>query len=213
MCIGFYFLKSHVISLATFFFGCFFPLPVLLYCLMLYIKRSSLHKRNYYCNKTNLVHTPEVETLVSLFKEPYREMEFYRIDFYWGGVVIFRRTLLLVLSAFVQEPLSRITLMFLVCVGSLVHHGIVWPYVNDLPNLAEAFCGSALLITAGINIGRGVVDLIQQKPSGPPLTVLGYFDTIDQVLQLWLPLTGISIFIIVALSRLLIKCYKILFCF
>jgi hypothetical protein len=155
----------------------------------------------------NQVHalTPELDVVVELVQGPYRSISLYGIDICWGGVIILRRTLLIVLYTFVQFVLLRSLLLFLFCCGFLMFHVFMWPYKDFKANMAEVFSQGALSILAGLNAIRASIDSQQSVPLGPTQIVLDMVDYIDDFFQLWLPIIGISVLIIILLWKLIIS--------
>ena len=150
---------------------------------------------------------PNVKVVVDILQNPYRPLLFCGLNICWGGVVLFRRTLLIVLSTFVQNTFMRLVLMFTVSLISLIHHDIVWPYHEYRANVAECISETFLVIISVINLSRSILDSLQQEPTGPTKDILEKLWYVDETLQLWLPLAGICILCITLMIRLLFLAY------
>ncbi len=187
------FLEESQISLGIFFLGCFVPLPVILYCIILAIWQQTIIAKR--------VLSPDAHAVYKMIQGPYRRMTLFGVDIGWGGVIILRRTVLIGISTFVEFPLLRSILLFLVCSGCLLHHVNISPYIDNKANIADSLSQGALTIISGINVARAMLDSQQSLPLTPTQSMLTLIDYIDQILQLWLPIAGVFIIILLLLVR------------
>ena len=124
-------------------------------------------------------HQSHVKQLLNLLQNPYRPITLGNISLCWGGIILFRRTVLIVLATYVEDSFLRLIMMFGVCLVSLLHHNVVWPYRDYKSSVAESVSECALLIICGVNLARSVLDSMQQSPVGPTQVVLQYLDQVD----------------------------------
>ncbi len=189
------YLKEHKITLGIFFLGCLFPLPVILYFIII------LH--NQHNTSASGMMAPDVHVTFNIIQGPYHTMKLFGIDVCWGGVIVLRRTLLIILYSLVRIPFLRSLLIFFLCCGFLLLHNIMLPYKNPKANIADTLSQGALTIISVINIIRAMLDSQQSVPLAPTQSILDIIDYTDYILQLWLPIAGISILILLLLIRIL----------
>ncbi len=188
------FIKESQIPLGIFFLGCIFPLPIILYCFII-----SLNQNN---PSVSGIMAQDVQATFDIIQGPYRNMKLFGIEVCWGGVLVLRRTLLLVLYTLVQTPLLRSLLIFFLCCGFLLLHNIILPYSDLRSNIADTISQGALTILSGINMIRAMLDSQQSVPLAHTQFILDVIDYIDHILQLWLPGVGISILFLLLLVRI-----------
>ncbi len=170
MCVVPFSLNAKIISLNQFILGCFFPIPCIVYCVI--VSTCKLYHHQPYI-------PGHIKVVIDLLQNPYRCIKLYNVHICWGGVVIFRRTLLIVLATFVHNSFLRLVMMFMVSLTSLLHHAVAWPYLDFKANLAECLSESVLVILSFINTCRSVLDTLQHEPTGPTkdiMDMLGYID-------------------------------------
>ncbi len=184
-------LKEGKMSLSIFFIGCLLPLLGLFYC-------AYLIKINKGIQHT----TPLAHVVVDMLYKPYRPTSVFGISTCFTGVIFFKRTILIVLHTFVSSSLVRLLLMSTTCLVSLLHQVMVLPYHENIDNTSRTVSEAALVVIAVINLLRAMVDTEQHTPNMAVLQVLDVLDYIHQVLQLWLPLVGISALFLNGLFRI-----------
>ncbi len=191
------YMKHSEISLRIFFLGCIFPLPVILYFIIMS------------CNQHNSSRsgkmTTNVKVIVDIIQGPYRTMMLSGIEVCWSGVIVLKLNLLIVLYTFVEFPLLRSILIFFLCCGYMVIHSIMLPYKDLKGNLAESLSQGALTIISGINLVRAMLVSQQSVPLDPTQSIMDIIDYVDQLLLLWLPMAGISVLFLFILVRLFMK--------
>ncbi len=202
ICLSTTFLQSGQLSFPMFATGCIFPLPFIFYCLYLQLYSSSYREKHSAAENVS-------SAVVELINGPFRPMKMLHFDISWAGIILFRRTLLVLIYTSIQTPLLRMTIFFALCLASLLHHNMVWPYKDQKANIAEAISESALVITTFINVVRAVLVSEQNKPTAPTQSILDLFDNIDMVLQLWLPLVGICILFVYLMLRFMLYLYRV----
>ncbi len=196
------FLEESQISLGIFLLGCLIPLPAILYCILLAVMKQTISQGRPL--------TPDTQAVIKMVQGPYRRMVLFGVDICWGGVIILRRTFLIVISTFVEFPLLRSILLFLVCSGCLIHHDNISPYIDNKANIADSLSQGALTIISGINVARAMLDSQQSLPLTPTQSMLTLIDYIDQILLSWLPIAGISIIIVLLVFRSIIMIKDVL---
>ncbi len=181
------------VALPLFFLGCLFPLPVMLILLL---------KQLFPPSSTPKDMSADSQKVYALLQEPYREIKVFGFDICWGGIILFRRTLLIVIYTYIQYSLLRIIFMLGLSVISLMLHITVWPYADKRSNIAETISGFAIISIAVINVARAIIDSEQETPKAPTQSMLIFLDYVDQVLQLWLPLVGMGILLMVLIGKI-----------
>ncbi len=134
-----------------------------------------------------------------MMQGPYHTLKLFGIEVCWGGVIVLRHTLLIVLYTLVQFPLLCSLLIWFLYSGFLLIHNIISPY-NDLnANIIDTLPHGTLMILSGINITRAVGDSSKSVPLVLTHFMLNIIDDIDHIFDLWLPSADISILFLLSL--------------
>ena len=146
---GCYKLHNGSLSVATFLLACCFPLPFLLYWLILFllcIKRNAAHVDS----ATRKMSKRSVEmTLFGCFKRP---AEGSTLSLGWESVMIGRRLILILLKTFVSDPMPRLLIMSFLCVLFLLHHAISQPFRDVTANNLETISLLSLVLLGMANM-------------------------------------------------------------
>ena len=189
------YLERAQISLVVFFAGCLFPLPVIVYCIILSCKQRL---------PSNRVLTPDAKVVVDIIQGPYKVITVFGGAICWGGVVVLRRTLLIVLYTFVQSSLLRSLLIFFLCLLYMFVHTAISPFTDYKSNIAESVSQGVLTLLSGLNLLKATIDSQQTVPSWPTQNVLNIIHYVDMLFLLFIPIAGISILFITFLYKTLI---------
>ena len=129
-------LYRGTVSVTNFLLACCLPLPILLYWAYIAL----------ICRARPLVRVGEqpagqasTEICVErVLYDPFkRPEEGSKLSLSWEGVMIGWRLILIVLHAFINDPLSRLLVMTSFCVLFLLHHCIAQPFRDDIANTVE----------------------------------------------------------------------------
>ena len=146
---GCYKLHNGSLSVAKFLLACCFPLPFLLYWLILFllcIKRNAAHVDS----ATRKMSKRSVEmTLFGCFKRP---AEGSTLSLGWESVMIGRRLILILLKTFVSDPMPRLLIMSFLCVLFLLHHAISQPFRDVTANNLETISLLSLVLLGMANM-------------------------------------------------------------
>ena len=146
---GCYKLHKGSLSGAKFLFACCFPLPFLLYWLILFllcIKRNAAHVDS----ATRQMSKRSVEmTLFGCFKKP---TEGSTLSLSWESVMIGRRLILILLKTFVNDPMPRLLIMSFLCVLFLQHHSMTQPFRDVTANRVETISLLSLVLLGMVNM-------------------------------------------------------------
>ena len=144
-----YKLHNGSLSVAKFLLACCFPLPFLLYWLILFllcIKRNAAHVDS----ATRKMSKRSVEmTLFGCFKTP---SEGSTLSLGWESVMIGRRLILILFKTFVSDPMPRLLIMSFLCVLFLLHHAISQPFRDITANNLETISLLSLVLLGMANM-------------------------------------------------------------
>ena len=142
-------LQSGTISVTHFLLACSLPLPFLLHWvfLSLFCKQRNAASKDL---SPNQVSTSSVErVLYDCFK---RSEESKRFSFSWESVMIGRRLILIVLKAFISDPMPRLLIMSFFCVLFLLQHALIQPFRDDIANTVETIYLLCVVVLAIENV-------------------------------------------------------------
>ncbi len=191
-------LRSNRLSPSAFLIGCLVPLPVTLYCL--------------FCRKPNTSKTSKSsKALYNLLQGPFKDLE-YRIPctektvfVCWGGLYLVRRLMLVLLQVFVQNVLIRLSIMTFLSLFSLFHHMIIWPCKDHRANMSSFVSALALVIICILNTIKATFEVAEHVPIGVNQNTINALRIIEDLLILWIPVSGILIILLVLIKRILTK--------
>ena len=129
-------LYRGTVSVANFLLACCLPLPILLYwayIALIYRARPLVRVGEQPAGQASTEISVE-RVLYDPFKRPE---EGSKLSLSWEGVMIGWRLILIVLNAFINDPLSRLLVMTSFCVLFLLHHCIAQPFRDDTANTVE----------------------------------------------------------------------------
>ena len=129
-------LYRGTVSVANFLLACCLPLPILLYwayIALIYRARPLVRVGEQPAGQASTEICVE-RVLYDPFKRPE---EGSKLSLSWEGVMIGWRLILIVLNAFINDPLSRVLVMTSFCVLFLLHHCIAQPFRDDIANTVE----------------------------------------------------------------------------
>ena len=129
-------LYRGTVSVTNFLLACCLPLPILLYwayIALIYTARPLVRVGEQPAGQASTEISVE-RVLYDPFKRPE---EGSKLSLSWEGVMIGWRLILIVLNAFINDPLSRLLVMTSFCVVFLLHHCIAQPFRDDIANTVE----------------------------------------------------------------------------
>ena len=155
--------------------------------------------RKSYVSSNETVFDPSTKQLVQMLCKCYRPMK-YRTWFSWNGVLLSRRTLLVIGYIFHDSPLIKNIHVFFVCFSFLMIQLSFRPYKNNSLNASASTSDALLCVLAFVSC---VASLLAEtdESSAAVLTVITMFRYITEALFLWLPMAGLSVVLSVLLYR------------
>ena len=195
-------MRSNNISPSMFFAGCLVPLPVASYS---FIKRKTLVKS---------ASTNSSKALYNLLQGPYRDL-IYSIPFStkkiyicWGGLYLVRRLILVLLKIFIQNVLVRLSIMTLFSMLSLFHHMIIWPCKERKANISSFVSALALVLICMANNIKAAFEAAEYIPIGVNKYAILAVQMAEDLLVLWIPISGVILIFLVLLHRIVIRTYN-----
>ena len=142
---------NRTISMGKLLLACSFPLPYLLYWTFV----SLFSRARNGCtvkedSPSSQVSRSSVErVLYDSFKRPE---DGGKLSLSWESVMIGRRLILIVLKAFVSDPMPRLLIMILFCVLFLLHHALSQPFRDGFANIVETISLLFVVVLAIVNV-------------------------------------------------------------
>ena len=191
------YLKNGKLSLSVYFIGCFIPLPVLL---ILCIK-ISCHAQNFSNRKRNT----DAIRVYNLLQGPYRDYFFIfkgkKVYVCFSGVLLIRRSILIVLHTFIHNLSLRLLLMLLLCILASIIQTYALPCEERRSNAAAFVSNMSLVLLSCVNLIKAIFVTTEYDPTGPMLTFSDALQFIEEFLLLWIPVIGISVVFVVIIVR------------
>ena len=142
-------LYSRTISIGGFLLACCLPLPSLIYwsCTSLFCKARTTS--NEESPSSQLSRNSVERVLYDCFKRPE---DGNKLSLSWEGVMIGRRLILVVLKAFVSNPILRLLSVSFFCVLFLLQHAMSQPFRDGIANIAETISLLFIVLLEMINM-------------------------------------------------------------
>ena len=129
-------LHDRTISMGEFLVACSLPLPYLLYWtfVCLFSRPRNACAGNEDWPSSQMSRSSVERVLYDSFKRP---KDGGKLSLSWESVMIGRRLILIVLKAFVSDPMPRLLIMSVFCVLFLLHHSLTQPFRDGIANAVE----------------------------------------------------------------------------
>ena len=205
-------LYRGTVSVANFLLACCLPLPILLYwayIALIYRARPLVRVGEQPAGQASTKISVE-RVLYDPFKRPE---EGSKLSLSWEGVMIGWRLILIVLNAFINDPLSRLVVMTSFCVLFLLHHCIAQPFRDDIANTVETI---SLLCVVQLGIINTVFASFHSvgvplQGSNPLISWARAFQVVEIIILGFVPAVACLFVVAVVLSqsgRLLVVLYQ-----
>ena len=205
-------LYSGTLSVRKFLLACCFPLPSLIYWSFLLLFLRSSNAVNYISPRSQLSKNSIERVLYDPFKRPEDRRN---MSLSWESVMIGRRLILVVLKAFINDPMARLLIMSFVCVLFLLHHALIHPFRDGVANTVETLSLLSLVALAIVNVFFGSLlsfavpvndnfNYWKNVCTGLEVVILGFVPTLFGLLLVAALLSQ--------LCRLTVKCVCRVFC-
>jgi len=142
-------LYSRTISVEKFLLACCFPLPSLLHWAYVSLLCGVRNESSEESPSSQLSRNSAERVLYDCFKRPEDGI---KLSLSWEGVMIGRRLILVVLKAFISDPMPRLLIMSFICVLFLVQHAMIQPFRDDIVNIVETISLLFIVLLGMINM-------------------------------------------------------------
>ena len=168
--------------------------------------RSSKHSSELDLKDQNDVDSKEAITETLL--KHYKTVKLFRISFNWLGIHKIYRMILVACNTYISDSVVKLCTMTSFLLGIMLLHYLLKLYRKRPANVTAAFSYVANCGIAIINLVKaGWSDYGCQTNSSNKSKVLEYFETVEQILLVYVPITSVCLWF---LSTLLQKmCKKI----
>ena len=203
-------LSKDEVSAKEFLTSCAFPLPFLFIWLFRCCKRRGDTSQYEYL----LGNSEDNEDIKRVLYDPFRSAsDGDHGTLYWESVLVGRRFLLLTISTFITDPLTRFVCLGIACVLILAHHLLMRPFRDRKANICESLSLVSLTAICTFNLAKVTIIAQGLEPAGPKQILFHALKWIEVALLGFLPAMAFILVVLVALSqvvRLLYHCVKLL---
>ena len=146
---GSYKLYGGTLSVGKFLLACIFPLPSLIVWIIVSFFWSMGYPVNGHSTPSQISRKSLESVLYDSFKRPE---DGRKLSLSWESIMIGRRLILVMMKAFVSEPLPRLLIMSLFCFLFLLHHVVVQPFRDSIANTTETISLFCIVVLATGNV-------------------------------------------------------------
>ena len=203
-------LSKDKVSAKEFLTSCAFPLPFLFIWLFRCCKRKEDTSQYEYLPDNS----KDTDDIKRILYDPFRSAsdgDHYTL--YWESVLVGRRFLLLTISTFISDPLTKFVCLGIACVLILAHHLVMKPFRDRKANICESLSLVSLTAICTFNLAKVTIIAQGLEPAGPKQILFHALKWIEVALLGFLPAMAFILVVLVALSqvvRLLYHCVKLL---
>ena len=195
------YLKNGKLPLSAYFIGCFMPLPVLLILCM----KNKCHAQNVSNGKGNT----DAKRVYNLLQGPYKDYFFTfrgkKVYVCFSGVLLIRRSILIVLHTFIHNLSLRLLLMLLLCILASIIQTYARPCKERRSNAAAFVSNMSLVLVSCVNLIKAVFVTTEYDPTGPMLAFSDALQSIEEFLLFWIPVIGIGAVFLIIIVRTLLR--------
>ncbi len=212
--------KEKAMTVKMFVLACLFPIPALLYfyankylqnrkkvskiphqveC----IEIETLSKVSVSTQSSAVGHTSSEEALLHTLLRHYKCLRVVGVRFTWLGIHKLYRVLLIALSTYINDPLTRLYAMTATLMALTVVNSLVKPYREGKANMTAVFSYAANIFVAIINLAKvGLVTFGCETNCSRTTTMLWFCNKAEDVLLVYLPVGACVLwFISVAVQK------------
>jgi len=142
-------LYSRTISVGKFLLACCLPLPSLLYWGYVSLFCEARSAANQDSPSSQLSRDSVERILYDCFKRPG---DGSKLSLSWEGIMIGRRLILIVLKAFISDPMPCLLTMSFFCALFLQHHSMTQPFRDGIANTVETISLLFVLLLGMMNM-------------------------------------------------------------
>ena len=202
-------LSKDKVSAKEFLTSCAFPLPLLFIWLFRCCKRKGYTSQYEYLPGNS----KDTDDIKRVLYNPFRSAsDGDHGTLYWESVLVGRRFLLLTISTFITDPLTRFVCLGIACVLILAHHLLMKPFRDRKANICESLSLVSLTAICTFNLAKVTITAQGLEPAGPEIIFFHALRWIEVALLGFLPAMAFILVILVAFSqivRLLYHCVKL----
>ena len=146
------------------------------------------------------------EAITETLLKHYKTMMLFGISFNWLAIHKFYRMILVACNTYIYHSIVKLCTMTFFLLGIMLLHCLLKPYKKRPANVTGALYFVANCIIAIINLIKAVMSEYGcQINCSDKSKILGYLDTGEQVLLVYVPIASICLWL---LSTMLLKCVR-----
>ena len=157
-------LSEDKVSAKEFLTSCAFPLPLLFIWLFRCCKRKEATSQYEYLPDNS----KDTDDIKRILYDPFRSAsDGDHCTLYWESVLVGRRFLLLTISTFISDPLTKFVCLGIACVLILAHHLVMKPFRDRKANICESLSLVGLTAICTFNLAKVTIIARGLEPAGP----------------------------------------------
>ena len=176
-------LSEDKVSAKEFLTSCAFPLPLLFIWLFRCCKRKEAASQYEYLPDNS----KDTDDIKRILYDPFRSAsDGDHCTLYWESVLVGRRFLLLTISTFISDPLTKFVCLGIACVLILAHHLVMKPFRDRKANICESLSLVGLTAICTFNLAKVTIIARGLEPAGPEKNLFPCSE-VDRSCLAWLP--------------------------
>ena len=185
-------LKRRCISVKEFFLSLIIPLPMNVIFIVRHFLYGSFQgetKTNTGTNDNNIAgDTTSTEgKLLFILQGPFQKSNSIASHLYWDAVLILQRLILLIMHAFIINPIGKAYSMSITLIFFFGYHLRIFPFQSMVLNVMQAITLFFVCVNSGINIFDAYTYVHGTHISGLLATVSNIFSIIVTLMHLFFP--------------------------
>ena len=211
--LGPYFVKDKRLSVQLFLVACFFPLPLLLYLVVLMIRQKcrclsasrpvKKHLPVHIRPIKEVEYTSTEEALMETLLKHYKTLNICGVRLTWLVFLKLYRMALVWCSTYITEPFPRLCGMTVLVLLITVVVAFVKPYKDKMANQVAFLSYIASLSIAFINMAKSALISGIYQPTPLITSVTQYLNVFDSILLTWLPVLAIALWVLYSIMNLI----------
>ena len=142
-------LYCGTLSVGKFLLACSLPLPSLIHWVFISLFCKASNAAIDVSPQGQITRYSVERVLYDSFKRPEDDG---KLSLSWESVMIGRRLILIVLKAFINDPIHRLLIMNFFCVLFLLHHALTQPFRDSIANAVETISLLCVVVLAIVNV-------------------------------------------------------------
>eukprot|EP00794_Sanderia_malayensis_P009681 gene9681-10668_t len=128
---------------------------------------------------------------------------------FWPGIMLIRRLIIIMLSTFINNPVTRIYTMLFACLLFLIHNLLCLPYKSSAMNILETVSSATLVLICSMNLFFAYSYVSNIAPEDADSRVSLLFDFVEATILAIVPALLIIVILLALVSKFLVVVFRI----